>query len=411
MRHLYASNQSDWMLPDPQRRMTAGEGGGCEATAVDKDARNASQKQQQRCSEPLFLGLDCSTQSMTALVTNAHGRVVWESSFRFDERLPRYGTVNGVHRSSEHPDCVLIPSMMFVDALDAILANLRRCDAFSMAKIVAISGSAQQHASVYWAKGFDLRAAMADGDASRPLVEVLQAKNAKVFHLDQGPSWMDNSTSSFCRRLNQDAGGAQRVADISGSRAYERFTGNQIAKRIHDQPDFLDHVSRIALVSSMLTSLLVGEFTAIDDSDGSGMNLLDLRSREWSPELLQSTAQESTTPNAEEALQKALGDCVSRAYDIAGSVHPYFQTKYGFVPECKIIAFSGDNPCSLAGIGLSQAGDVAVSLGTSSTVMAVVPTAQARASGEEGHYFCNPIDPDSLMVRARSTLKPTDRIV
>lgn len=380
--------------------------------AVDRDARNASQRQhpQQQCDDPLFLGLDCSTQSMTALVTNAHGRVVWESSFRFDERLPRYGTTNGVHRSSEHPDRVLIPSMMFVDALDAILANLRRCDAFSMTKIVAISGSAQQHASVYWAKEFDLRAAMTDGDASRPLTEVLEAKSARVFYLDQGPSWMDDSTSSFCRRLEQDAGGAQQVADISGSRAYERFTGNQIAKRIHDQPDFLDHVSRIALVSSMLTSLLVGEFTAIDDSDGSGMNLLDLRSRGWSPELLQSIAQESTTPNAEEALQKVLGNHVSRAYDIAGSIHPYFQTKYGFVPQCKIIAFSGDNPCSLAGIGLSQTGDVAVSLGTSSTVMAVVPTAQAQASGEEGHYFCNPIDPDSLMVSARSPLKLTDHI-
>lgn len=378
--------------------MTSEEGGAAVEPRAG-DALHASQQQQQ-CDGPLFLGLDCSTQSMTALVTNAHGRVVWESSFRFDERLPRYGTVNGVHRASEHPDRVLIPSMMFVDTLDAILANLSRCDAFSMTKIVAISGSAQQHASVYWAKEFDLRAAMADGDTSCPLVDVLQAKHARVFHLDQGPSWMDDSTSSFCRRLERDAGGAQRVADISGSRAYERFTGNQIAKRIHDQPEFLDHVSRIALVSSMLTSLLVGKFTAIDDSDGSGMNLLDLRLREWSPVLLESIAQESTTPNAAEALQKVLGDHVTRAYDIAGSIHPYFQTKYGFVPGCKIVAFSGDNPCSLAGIGLSQAGDVAVSLGTSSTVMAVVPTAQAQASGEEGHYFCNPIDPNSLMVSA-----------
>jgi len=70
-----------------------------------------------------------------------------------------------------------------------------------------------------------------------------------------------------------------------------------------------------------------------------------------------------------------------------------------------VIPFSGDNPCTLAGIGLSQAGDVGISLGTSSTLMAVVPTAEARFSGEEGHFFRNPVDPDTLMVRASLILE------
>ena len=38
---------------------------------------------------------------------------------------------------------------------------------------------------------------------------------------------MDSSTSAECRKLEEAVGGAQRLADITGSRAYERFTGNQ----------------------------------------------------------------------------------------------------------------------------------------------------------------------------------------
>ena len=41
------------------------------------------------------------------------------------------------------------------------------------------------------------------------------------------PVWMDSSTTAECRKLEEAVGGAQRLADITGSRAYERFTGNQ----------------------------------------------------------------------------------------------------------------------------------------------------------------------------------------
>ena len=50
---------------------------------------------------------------------------------------------------------------------------------------------------------------------------------------------------------------------------------------------------------------------------------------------------------------------------------------------------------SLVGLQLEQAGDVAVSLGTSDTLFAW--TAQARPSAEEGHVFRNPVDPHAFM--------------
>ncbi|MGH0135675.1 UNVERIFIED_CONTAM: hypothetical protein FKN15_057890 [Acipenser sinensis] len=42
-----------------------------------------------------------------------------------------------------------------------------------------------------------------------------------------------------------------------------------------------------------------------------------------------------------------------------GSVSSYNVQRYGFSPDCKVIAFTGDNPGSLAGMRL-QEGDIAV---------------------------------------------------
>lgn len=44
---------------------------------------------------------------------------------------------------------------------------------------------------------------------------------------------------------------------------------------------------RISLVSSFAASLFIADYAPIDDSDGSGMNLLDIYTRDWSPECLE----------------------------------------------------------------------------------------------------------------------------
>lgn len=44
---------------------------------------------------------------------------------------------------------------------------------------------------------------------------------------------------------------------------------------------------------------------------------------------------------------------------VQGHISSYLVDRYGFSPDCKVIAFTGDNPASLAGLCL-QEGDVAV---------------------------------------------------
>lgn len=171
--------------------------------------------------------------------------------------------------------------------------------------------------------------------------------------------------------------------DITGSRAYERFTGNQIAKIHQTRPDQYRNTERISLVSSFAASLFLGDYAAIDYSDGSGMNLLDIRTRCWSEVCLGATAP---------GLEKLLGP-PQPSTAVLGCVSPYFVARYGFSEDCKVVAFTGDNPASFAGMRL-QEGDLAVSLGTSDTVFSWVKEPRPAL---EGHVFCNPIDWQSYM--------------
>lgn len=325
-----------------------------------------------------FLGLDSSTQSLKAMVVDKDLRVVCEHSVSFDAELPAFKTRGGVH---QHPDGVTVtsPPLMWVAALDLLLGKMSRAG-FEFGEVAAISGSGQQHGSV-WLKN-RTRSVLQNLDADKSLREQMDGS----FSIDASPIWMDSSTGQQCRDLEKALGGAQAVADLTGSRAYERFTGNQIAKMWRARKKGYEATERIALVSSFVASLLIGDYAPIDFSDGSGMNLLDIRLREWS-----SPAMENTAPD----LGGKLGKPVP-SHTVAGRLHQYFAQKYGFRRDCIVVTFSGDNPNSLAGLRLQHPGNVAISLGTSDTMFG--SASDPVPSGREGHVFVSPIDPEAYMV-------------
>ena len=56
----------------------------------------------------LYLGLDASTQSLSAIIIDIDTRkVVYDVSLNYDETLPHYGTQNGV---LDHPDPKIVHS-------------------------------------------------------------------------------------------------------------------------------------------------------------------------------------------------------------------------------------------------------------------------------------------------------------
>lgn len=101
----------------------------------------------------------------------------------------------------------------------------------------------------------------------------------------------------------------------------------------------------------------------MDASDAGGTGLMGLRSRAWDHRLLSLTA-----PGLSAA---RLGGPPTDPRALLGAVAPAVAHRWGLSRGCAVVAASGDNPCTLAGLGVSAAGDVALSLGTSDTLLGV----------------------------------------
>lgn len=181
---------------------------------------------------------------------------------------------------------------------------------------------------------------------------------------------MDSSTTKECREIERAVGGADVLAAHTGARAFERFTGPQIRAFAARDPQAYAATSRIHLVSSFMASLLIGEDAAIDYGDGSGMNLMDLKTRTWWP-----TAVEATAPDLATRLPP-----IQASWSVAGQLSTYWQSRFG-LPPAGVVLWSGDNPCSLIGSGLVRAGRLAISLGTSDTVIGLMTEPHIHEAG------------------------------
>jgi xylulokinase len=321
---------------------------------------------------PLYLGLDSSTQSLSAIVLEIdgdHRRVVFEESMSFDERFPEYGTDHGVLRGPDPAVAVSSP-LMWAAALDAMMARV--ASGIDVKRLSAIAGSAQQHGSVYLNAG--ATAALGSLDPGRTLVDQVEPMLSRAV----SPIWMDSSTAAECREITSAVGGDARLAQHTGSRAFERFTGPQIRKFATHEPAAYLATDRIHLVSSFLASVLAGRHAPIDPGDGSGMNLMDLQSTTWWDAAIAATA-----PGLAAKLP-----ALAPASSIVGPLAPYWQKRYGF-PSAQVVAWSGDNPCSLIGTGLVREGRLAVSLGTSDTVFGLMREPRVDSTGT-GHVFGSP---------------------
>ena len=320
----------------------------------------------------LFLGLDSSTQSLSAVVIDLNTRkVIYERSLNFDRALPHYSTQNGVLPNRD-PLVKHSSPLMWAEALDLIFARIKK-DGVPLDKILAISGSGQQHGSVY----LNNRAseALETLDPQKSLVENLRG----VFSRGTSPIWMDSSTAKECAEIRKKLGGIKATATLTGSDTFERFTGPQIRKFYRTEPKTYAKTAGIALVSSFMASLLAGKIAPIDFGDGAGMNLMDIRRKKWNPDALKATAP---------GLAKKL-PALAASGQVVGPVSPYFVRKFGLNPDALATVWTGDNPASVVGLGLVKPGQVAISLGTSDTFFGSMGKCQTDEHGE-GHVFGSP---------------------
>jgi xylulokinase len=322
----------------------------------------------------LYLGFDSSTQSLTGIVVEVTGssrRVAFQRSLAFDVDLPLYGTRSGV---LPHADPLVASSspLLWAEALDRFMTVLSTESGLDLTKLRAVSGAAQQHGSVYMSAAATPR--LAGLDPGRPLVAQLEG----VLSRSDAPIWMDASTTAQCAAITSAVGGPDALIRLTGSRACERFTGPQIRKYAEEDPSGYAATDRIHLVSSFLASLLIGGHAPTEPGDAAGMNLMDLAANRWGE-----VAVHATAPDLSRRLP-----AIVPPWSVIGRLSRYWVERHG-LPAAKVIAWTGDNPSSIIGVGLVTPGRIAISLGTSDTLFGPLAEPRVDPSGAS-HVFGAP---------------------
>ena len=259
---------------------------------------------------------------------------------------------------------------MWIEALELALERL---GSDVCGKVRGVSVSGQQHGSVYLRSGTG--AVLGSLTPDRSLAEQAEPLLSRA----EAPIWTDSSTSRECGEIRQALGGATVTAELTGSDTFERFTGPQIRRFARTAPDGWADTAHVCLVSSFVTSVLAGRLAPIDHGDGSGMNLLDIRRREWSQTAVAATA---------EGLDRRLLPS-EPPWTVVGAIAPYFTARYGLPPNVQVTIGSGDNPCSLVGVGVRKPGEAVLSLGTSDTYFCLLSDVAVDPDAN-GHVFIAP---------------------
>ena len=311
--------------------------------------------------ERLALGLDSSTQSLSAVVIDIDtAEKCFEHSldYRTDARLNQFGIGEDYILPPREEGEAEQPPLMYLASLDALFADMREAGV-PLENILLINTSGQQHGHVYLNRDADaLLAQLASFQNFDEDTRDLQILLKDAFAYPNAPIWMTANTTTQTEAVRDGVGGKSEMIDLSGSDAPLRFTG-AVVRRVGEQfPECYAATAKVQLISSFIPAVLTGNAEVpMDYGNGCGMSLMNYRDKVWDTALLAATS--DGLPGGVEALQSKL-PTLTRPDSIVGSLAAYYIEKYGFDGRCAVIAGSGDNPQSKVPV----AGDL-LSLGTS----------------------------------------------
>lgn len=184
--------------------------------------------------------------------------------------------------------------------------------------------------------------------------------------------WNDGRSGAECTELEQLVPNSR---DITGNLMMPGFTAPKLKWVAKHQPQVFEKVAKVLLPKDYLRLLLTGEYGS-DMSDASGTMWLDVAKRDWNNALLNACGLDiSHMPKLFEGNQ------------ITGYLRKELAQRWK-LPEVPVVAGGGDNAAGAIGIGLYQAGQAMLSLGTSGVYFVVSDKFTANPQ-KAVHSFCH----------------------
>jgi len=189
--------------------------------------------------------------------------------------------------------------------------------------------------------------------------------------------WNDQRTQAQCDQIHERIG-KDRFIQISGNVALTGFTAPKILWVKEHEPEVYERVKHILLPKDYLRYRLTGEY-AMDRAGGSGTVLFDLRSRTWSPELLEALE-----------IDPQWMPPTYEGPEFTGALNAQAAQATGLVEGTPVAAGGGDQAAQAVGVGAVEPGIVALTLGTSGVVFATTPSPLIEPEGRL-HAFCHAV--------------------
>ncbi len=189
--------------------------------------------------------------------------------------------------------------------------------------------------------------------------------------------WNDQRTQAECDEIHARVG-REKFIQITGNVALTGFTAPKILWVQHNEPEIYRQAKHVLLPKDYVRFRLTGSY-AMDKADGSGTVLFDLKTRQWSTEILGILG-----------IDPAWMPPTYEGPQITGMITPEAAAATGLKTGTPVVAGGGDQAAQAVGVGAVEPGIIALTVGTSGVVFAPTPAALIEPQGRL-HAFCHAV--------------------
>ncbi len=284
-----------------------------------------------------LLAIDLGTSSAKALIVAEDGRVLGRGSAEYPIRQPQPGW------AEQSPD-------EWWDAIAFAVREALGTSGILSGTIAAIGLSGQMHGTV-----------LLDGEGN-PLCPAI--------------IWPDRRSQREVGEITERCGGAHRLIERAGSPIATGFQAATLLWLQRHAPAVWRRTRRVLLPKDYIRFRLTRQY-ATDPSDGSGTLLLDVRQRDWSPELLEAVGID------EERLPPVLPST-----HVAGCLCGSAADEMGLRSGLPVAVGAADTACSMLGAGVISPRQLLLTVSTGGQL--VLPSGDVRLDRQgRVHTFCS----------------------
>lgn len=189
--------------------------------------------------------------------------------------------------------------------------------------------------------------------------------------------WCDQRTEKQCEYMTEVIG-KERLIEITGNSALTGFTLSKLLWVRDNEPENYNKIYKILLPKDYIRFKLTGEF-ATEVSDASGMQLLDINTRNWSDELLEKLN-----------IDKSILANVYESIVVTGHVKEDVADITGLKIGTPVVGGAGDQAAGAVGSGIVSEGIISTVIGSSGVVFASTDTPRFDIKGRV-HTLCHAV--------------------